>query len=89
MAFGQFRFYRKLILTATTQERQRLVRGFYAQTGKRMSDVATFLLFPLFCAWIAGDAGNPDFSSWIVLLVFFAIFQLNRARRDTSATAVS
>lgn len=57
MAFGQFRFYRKLILTATTQERQRLVRGFYAQTGKRMSDVATFLLFPLF---VPGSLATPE-----------------------------
>jgi hypothetical protein len=89
MAFCQFKFCCKCISTAQIQDRLRLVRVFYAQTGKRMSDVAALLTFPLFCAWIASDAGNSDFSSWIVLLVFFAIFQLNRARRDTSATAAS
>ena len=43
--------------------------------------VAVLPLLPLFRVWVSGDAGHPEFSSWIALFAFFAITLVNEKER--------
>lgn len=44
--------------------------------------IAVLPMMPLFRVWISGDAGHPEFSSWISLFAFCAILQVNRRARS-------
>jgi hypothetical protein len=39
-------------------------------------------LLPLFRVWVAGDAGHPDFASWIAIFAFVAVVHANRKERS-------
>lgn len=44
--------------------------------------VAVMPLLPLFRVWVAGDAGHPDFASWIAIFAFVAVVHANRKERS-------